>query len=339
LVAPAGAAGLQDFLREVEPFVFGGVLEIVQYPGVFQGEKASQSLSEALRKVARDHIREKFDVVVVIRGGGAVADLAWLNDEKIAFAFAELPAPAVTGLGHEKDDTILDEMACVRAGTPSKAAAFVVGRILAANLGALEDIASIARRAEEMLGLAENACRNAVRDVEEGSGRTLDAAERETARHANEIQTAAVSMLTAAHEKTTATIERAPEIAAALLATARTRTLEIMAATADGADGIARQAGAVAMRLVEDAFPNAAARLAAAEREISESKKSCLSMGIGGVLDRGFALVSEIDGTSGENAERRAGRPVSTAAAAASKREISIRFRDGTVEATLQRRI
>lgn len=64
------------------------------------------------------------DAVVIIRGGGAIAnDLAWLNDYALARALCELPVPVLTGIGHERDSTILDEVANMKFDTPSKVAA------------------------------------------------------------------------------------------------------------------------------------------------------------------------------------------------------------------------
>ena len=60
------------------------------------------------------------DAVVIIRGGGAVNDLAWLNDYDLGRCICELPVPVLTGIGHERDTTVLDEVAHTRYDTPSK---------------------------------------------------------------------------------------------------------------------------------------------------------------------------------------------------------------------------
>jgi exodeoxyribonuclease VII large subunit len=79
----------------------------------------------------------------VIRGGGAVTDLAWLNDLDVARALATFPAPVITGLGHARDDTLPDEVAHTRMDTPSKAAALIVQTVFAAAGQAREDVGAI----------------------------------------------------------------------------------------------------------------------------------------------------------------------------------------------------
>ncbi len=88
---------------------------------------------------------------MVIRGGGAVTDLAWLNDLAFARALATFPAPVITGLGHARDDTLPDEVACVRTDTPSKAAALIVRTVAAAAAAAQEDARSIRAAAASLL--------------------------------------------------------------------------------------------------------------------------------------------------------------------------------------------
>ena len=98
----------------------------------FQGREASGSLTRAVAQARAAHEHEPLDALVVIRGGGAVTDLAWLNDLEFARALATFPAPVITGLGHARDDTLPDEVALIRTDTPSKAAAFLVRTVAAA---------------------------------------------------------------------------------------------------------------------------------------------------------------------------------------------------------------
>jgi exodeoxyribonuclease VII large subunit len=101
---------------------------------------------------ARELHRERpLDALVVIRGGGAVTDLAWLNDLNFARALATFPAPVITGLGHARDDTLPDEVACVRTDTPSKAAALIVRTVAGAAAQAQEDARSVRAHAARVL--------------------------------------------------------------------------------------------------------------------------------------------------------------------------------------------
>ncbi|MEI4408257.1 exodeoxyribonuclease VII large subunit, partial [Streptococcus agalactiae] len=80
----------------------------------FQGREAAGSLLRAIDAARELHAQEPLDALVVIRGGGASTDLAWLNDLNVARALATFPVPVITGLGHARDDTLPDEVAHTR---------------------------------------------------------------------------------------------------------------------------------------------------------------------------------------------------------------------------------
>ncbi|MFC5848544.1 exodeoxyribonuclease VII large subunit [Deinococcus petrolearius] len=151
VISPGGAAGLGDFRRETDPLEAAGVTQFVYLEATFQGHAASASLGAAVAQAREAHARSALDALVVIRGGGAVTDLAWLNDLEVARALATFPVPVVTGLGHARDDTLPDEVACVRTDTPSKAAALIVRTVAAAAAGAQEDARRIRAHAAGVL--------------------------------------------------------------------------------------------------------------------------------------------------------------------------------------------
>ena len=89
----------------------------------FFAASAPPSLLDAIETVLSAHRERPFDALVIIRGGGVVTDLAWLNDLELARRVCRLPIPVLTGIGHERDSTILDDVAHRRFDTPSKAGA------------------------------------------------------------------------------------------------------------------------------------------------------------------------------------------------------------------------
>lgn len=123
VVAPAGGAGLGDFQAEANRLERFGVCHFIYAYSRFQGEGAAKeicdALQEALSRWTRQHGTHP-DAVVIIRGGGAVNDLAWLNDYDLARYICDLPMPVLTGIGHERDSTVLDEVANNKYDTPSK---------------------------------------------------------------------------------------------------------------------------------------------------------------------------------------------------------------------------
>lgn len=126
VIAPQGAAGLGDFQAEAKRLEQFGVCQFIYASSRFQGEGAATKIRDALVSALaswNESGRVGPDAVVIIRGGGAVNDLAWLNDYQLARAICELNIPVLTGIGHERDSTILDEVANMRFDTPSKVAA------------------------------------------------------------------------------------------------------------------------------------------------------------------------------------------------------------------------
>ncbi|GHF62019.1 exodeoxyribonuclease VII large subunit [Deinococcus metalli] len=143
VISPQEAAGLGDFRRETDALEAAGVIQFTYLEATFQGRAASASVTQAVALARGLHAEAPLDALVVIRGGGAVTDLAWLNDLDIARALATFPAPVITGLGHARDDTLPDEVAFARTDTPSKAAALIVRTVAAAAAQASADARTI----------------------------------------------------------------------------------------------------------------------------------------------------------------------------------------------------
>lgn len=151
VISPAEAAGLGDFRRETDALEEAGVIHFDYLTATFQGKEAAGSLLKAIAKAKALHQLKPFDAVVLLRGGGAITDLAWLNELDLARALATFPAPVITGLGHAKDDTLPDEVACIRMDTPSKAAVLIVQTVVNAAATAQNHALSIRRSAAEIL--------------------------------------------------------------------------------------------------------------------------------------------------------------------------------------------
>lgn len=125
VVAPQAAAGLGDFRAEANRLERFGVCRFVYVSSRFQGEGAAREIRDALLNALidwNDSDNPSPDAVAIIRGGGAVNDLAWLNDYELAKTICCLRVPVLTGIGHERDSTIIDEVANTRFDTPSKVA-------------------------------------------------------------------------------------------------------------------------------------------------------------------------------------------------------------------------
>jgi exodeoxyribonuclease VII large subunit len=145
LVTSAGSAAGQDFLHELEASGLGWSVRIVD--ARVQGRDAEHTVARGLRTAAHG-----VDVVALIRGGGARTDLAAFDSDLIARTIADLGVPVLTGLGHEIDRSIADEVAHTAQKTPTAAAAFLVDRCrnwLDRAEAAWRSVADVATRATE----------------------------------------------------------------------------------------------------------------------------------------------------------------------------------------------
>jgi len=176
VISSANAAGYGDFVNQLENNEYGFRFHTQLFPAVMQGEGVEQSVIGALNKIfesiecrteslefatANDDSSlftlhsslNKFDCVVIIRGGGATSDLSGFDTLALAEHVANFPLPIITGIGHERDESVLDMVSHTRVKTPTAAAAFLIGH-LKAVLDAIEDaeqrISSIVRQQMDM---------------------------------------------------------------------------------------------------------------------------------------------------------------------------------------------
>lgn len=162
VISSDGAAGYGDFCHQLVENEYGFSFSIELFPATMQGEQVEQSVISALNKINRR--LADFDVVVIIRGGGATSDLSGFDTLALAENVANFPLPVITGIGHERDESVLDMVSHTRAKTPTAAAAFLID-----HLASLQDwlsaqarqLASAATRelAEQQLWLSRMASR------------------------------------------------------------------------------------------------------------------------------------------------------------------------------------
>ncbi len=151
VIAPAAAAGLGDFRAEADWLSAHGLCRFSYLDALFQGERTAQSLTEAITKALSLFARDPFDALCILRGGGSVLDLNFLNHPQIAFAAADLPCVLLTGLGHEQDSTLLDELATKAFDTPSKLALHIEKTIFNNASQAIENMRFIRTHAQKTL--------------------------------------------------------------------------------------------------------------------------------------------------------------------------------------------
>jgi len=124
VVSSQSAAGYGDFCNQLLHNDFGFHFHLRLFPAVMQGNRVEESVIAALEQIAAE--ADQWDVVVIIRGGGATSDLSDFDSYPLAACIAQMPLPVVTGIGHERDETVLDYVAHTHLKTPTAVAAFLI---------------------------------------------------------------------------------------------------------------------------------------------------------------------------------------------------------------------
>ena len=132
VISSATAAGYGDFVNQLadSPFAFRTQL----FPATMQGDQVEQSIIAALNNIyesveSLELSVARYDCVVIIRGGGATADLSGFDTLALAENVAQFPLPIITGIGHDRDESILDMVSHTRVKTPTAAAAFLIDHL------------------------------------------------------------------------------------------------------------------------------------------------------------------------------------------------------------------
>lgn len=127
VISSPTAAGYEDFNDQLKNNSYGFVFQTKLFPAIMQGERTEQSVIEALDSIY--HNMHLFDVVVIIRGGGSSSDLSSFDSYNLASNCAQFPLPIISGIGHERDVTVVDAVAHTRVKTPTAAAEFLIDRM------------------------------------------------------------------------------------------------------------------------------------------------------------------------------------------------------------------
>jgi len=127
VISASGAAGYGDFVKHLHDNPLRLRFETTLFEAALQGERTAPSVIAALDAIMARV--DDFDCVVIIRGGGAVTDLAWFDDYELALNVASFSLPVIVGIGHERDVTVLDYVANTRVKTPTAAAEVLLRRV------------------------------------------------------------------------------------------------------------------------------------------------------------------------------------------------------------------
>ncbi|SAK95613.1 exodeoxyribonuclease VII large subunit [Caballeronia glebae] len=351
VVAPQEAAGLGDFRVEANRLERFGICRFAYASSRFQGEGAAREIRDALLNALAHWGKSGNappDAVAIIRGGGAVNDLAWLNDYELAKTICCLGVPVLTGVGHERDSTIIDEVANTRFDTPSKVAAgielvikrrideakahfeFIAAQITrvgtgaralldkgftAVQSGALKQVAAARQTTFALVGELQLGAKLTVRDAKHESGVLM-----------TDVGHNAYQLLAMAKREVPGVFSEIRGGACNVVKTARTLTTTRLEAIHDRTSlDVSRSRASIEQDLQTVAL-SARQQIASSRNAATAVFREVAGQGPERTLGRGFAIVlNEL------------GQPVTSAADAKSMGELEIELKDGRVAVGVKR--
>ncbi|MEQ6120222.1 exodeoxyribonuclease VII large subunit [Reichenbachiella sp. MALMAid0571] len=149
IISSESAAGYGDFIHQLENNPYGYKVHAQLFQAVMQGDQAVESIIQSLHRIY--NLENQFELVIIIRGGGAKTDLDCFDDYELCAHVAQFPLPVVTGIGHERDNTIVDLVANTRMKTPTAVAEFIISGFIdfESNINELYD--QISSRSGEVI--------------------------------------------------------------------------------------------------------------------------------------------------------------------------------------------
>lgn len=194
VIAPEKAAGLGDFRADADRLERTGACHFHYHHATFQGNHAPGEIREAIVS-AMQSFQSQFsrrpDLMVIIRGGGAVGDLAYLNDYELAALVAEQPVPVWVGIGHERDNVVLDEVAHTSFDTPSKVIAAIIAHLADLMTSTIRYRQTIDTLAQQQITLAQQSSMRQLSRVQAQTASQLTAIKKESSHAYATIQQAA----------------------------------------------------------------------------------------------------------------------------------------------------
>lgn len=349
VVAPERAAGLGDFAKEAQRLDEYGVCQFSYCNSRFQGEGAAGEIVEAINDGLRTWSGPSLpDAIVIIRGGGSVNDLAWLNDYNLARCVCECPVPVLTGVGHERDDTSIDEVAHRRFDTPSKVIAGIEDVVRLRAREARSSYESVMSSAKLAVASASKDALLVRRQIEQSARATVSEARSGAEALLNDIRHDSVTSLGNAREQSRASWAEISADARRQVALAKQSApgllSQVSAAAADKLAKLRSQVDATLPLVLE----RAATHTQTAKRDCEQSMRQTVERvtnNVSNAADRAEALFREIAGQGPQKTLKRGfavvrsvdGNTLTAAATVARGATIEVKLHDGTVDAVVSR--
>ena len=215
IISAEGAAGYGDFMNQLQGNPYGLQFYTCLFHAVMQGDQTVPTVLGALDRINR-HI-DMFDCVVIIRGGGSTSDLNSFDNYDLASTVAQFPIPVIVGIGHERDVTVLDDVASIRVKTPTAAAEWLIqcGTTALSRLNELQEavvtsVRDTVSQAREQLAYFTSMIPATARRIIDTNRVRLDS-------HARNIPFTATGLITAQKARLEHTIQRLGDTVARLM--------------------------------------------------------------------------------------------------------------------------
>lgn len=200
VVSSSKAAGYQDFINHLVNNPYGYAFRTTLFEAVMQGETTMASVTEALDSISE--MISEFDVVVIIRGGGSTIDLSWFDSYEIAYHVTQFPLPVLTGIGHEKDQSVTDMVAWKALKTPTAVAGFIVERTMECENNIIGMAESLVSAVEGAMEAAEERLSSMRNRITATARLMVRLKEEKLSNHAGRVTRASANVLSRAKEAT-----------------------------------------------------------------------------------------------------------------------------------------
>ncbi|WP_423814024.1 exodeoxyribonuclease VII large subunit [Psychrobacter sp. 219-2-C] len=274
VIAPEKAAGLGDFQADADRLARTDACHFHYHHATFQGNHAPGEIRQAIVSAQQqfyDTYQRLPDLLVIIRGGGAVGDLAYLNDYELAALVAEQPIPVWVGIGHERDKVILDEVAHSSFDTPSKVIAAIMTHLAQLVTQTLQYQAQIKQAAQRQLNIAEQ----------------------QTSRQLSHIQSQTIGQLTALQKDSDYAWQSIQQSAQRQVKQAARRTSELRVQTQNSAYQQLTIASSYSQNQKKTIIHNAQQQLLQAQRDSEYLRDIVLLHRPSRVLKQGYTMLTD----------------------------------------------
>jgi exodeoxyribonuclease VII large subunit len=349
VVSPHSAAGLGDFQAEASRLERAGLCRFVYVHSRFQGDGAAHEIAAEAERALEAWTGKSTmpDALVLIRGGGSVNDLAWLNDYTLARFVCLVPVPVFTGIGHEKDTTIVDEVAHTRFDTPSKVIAGIEVAVAARARETEALYNQVTAAARRRIFEARQATEQVQADIRASTARGSQKATRSCDATMEEVRTRAMRTVRLASDLVREDFVGLRAQTKVQVAQARQQVPALLTRVGDDARTALATTRANAAQRLDAVVQRASSDAASRRRDVGQSLDDAARFGkqaLAQARNASESLFREVNGQGPDKTLARGfahvrdghGRTVKSAGTLLADDPISITFRDGVIPARVR---